>query len=413
MFRWFDCSAQAAFTALWAFATCSALLGQEPVAKRALELHRSALVFDGHNDLPWQIRARGRFDLGRYDISQRLAFGHTDKPRLREGGVKAQFWSVFVPSSYAEEHRALHATLEQIDIVYRMVRRYRNDFELAYRAAEVERIVRSGKIACLIGIEGGHSIEESLAVLRMLYQLGARYMTLTHSRSLKWADSATDEPRCGGLSSFGRAVVLEMNRLGMLVDISHVSADTMRAVLAVTKAPVIASHSSAYAIAPHPRNVPDDVLKLIRDNGGVVLVNFYSNFIQPEAARNSVARTEYRQRLQADGISADQVRKLLRDWDRTHLRPRATLDDLLDHIDHIVRVAGIDHVGLGSDFDGIDRPPIGLEDVSCYPRITAGLLKRGYSPEQIRKILGANLLRTLRAAESVAAQLQSNRPDTA
>jgi len=174
MFRWFDCSAQAAFTALWAFATCSALLGQEPVAKRALELHRSALVFDGHNDLPWQIRARGRFDLGRYDISQRLAFGHTDIPRLREGGVKAQFWSVFVPSSYAEEHRALHATLEQIDIVYRMVRRYRNDFELAYRAAEVERIVRSGKIACLIGIEGGHSIEESLAALKQVADMGLR-----------------------------------------------------------------------------------------------------------------------------------------------------------------------------------------------------------------------------------------------
>jgi len=396
-------------TALSVLGACVAF-AQERLPEQVLKLHRSALVFDGHNDLPWQVRTRAGFDFSRYDISRRLDFGHTDIPRLREGGVDAQFWSVFVPASYADEHRALHATIEQIDIVYRMVRRYPDDFEMAYTANEVERIVRGGKIACLIGVEGGHSIEHSLAALRMLYRLGARYMTLTHSRSLDWADSATDQARCGGLSPFGRAVVREMNRLGMLVDISHVSADTMRAVLAVSKAPVIASHSSAYAVAAHPRNVPDDVLKLIRANGGVVLVNFYSNFIQPEAARNSVARSEYRKRLETAGKSDDELRKLLAEWDRTHPRPRATLDDLLNHIDHIVKVAGIDHVGLGSDFDGIDRPPVGLEDVTCYPRITAGLLRRGYSAEQIRKILGGNLLRVLRAAESVAARMRNQQP---
>ena len=375
--------------ALVTFASGTILCADEDsdLLARAHQILDEAILVDGHNDLPWTVRQKANGSFSRYDIRKRLSFGHTDIPRLRAGRVKAQFWSVFVPVRLAEEGKAVRATLEQIDLVYRMIRRYPDTFELARTAADVRRIAAQGKIASLIGVEGGHSIDNSLGVLRMYYELGARYMTLTHSKNTNWADSCTDEPVHGGLSEFGEKVVREMNRLGMLVDISHVSHDTMRHVLRVTEAPVIASHSSAYAIAPFARNVPDDVLQMIRRNGGVVMVNFYPMFVHPEAAR------------------------ALAQGRRPSLVPETTIEHVLDHIDHIVRVAGVEHVGLGSDFDGIDRVPTGLEDVSTFPRLVVGLLRRGYTEAQIKLILGENVLRVLESAEKVARQLQ-NRPPT-
>ncbi len=363
----------------------AASAGEDQLLERARAILASSILIDGHNDLPWAVRQRADGDFARYEISQRLPFGHTDIPRLRAGGVRGQFWSVYVPVQYGDRGVACRTVLEQIDTVYRMIERYPDTFELARTADDVRRIAKAGKIASLIGAEGGHCIENSLAVLRMLHRLGVRYMTLTHSRNTDWADSCTDEPEHGGLAPFGEAVVLEMNRLGMLVDISHVSHETMRDVLRIARAPVIASHSSAYAIAPHPRNVPDDVLEKLRENGGVVMVNFFSGFVHPEAA------------------------KLLRERQTRDL-PRATLDQVLDHIDHIAKVAGVDHVGIGSDFDGISSTPVGLEDVSKFPNLVAGLLKRGYSEQDVRKILGENVLRVMEQAEQVARRLRASSP---
>jgi membrane dipeptidase len=380
------------------------------VSDRAKAVHESALLIDGHNDLPWIVRSKAELDFAKHDIARALGHDHTDIPRLRAGGVKGQFWSVYVPANLATRGGAARATMEQIDLVYRMVQRYPDVFEMAYTADDIERIAGRGKIASLIGIEGGHAIEHSIGTLRMFYRLGARYMTLTHSDTLDWADSATDAPRHGGLAPFGEQVVREMNRLGMLVDISHVSAETMHDVLAIARAPLIASHSSAFALAPHPRNVPDDVLRKIPQNGGVIMVNFYSGFIDPAAAKAmSAARPRLRQIRKeiaddtAYSKAADELLKELK-------VPRATLKQVLDHIDHIAKVAGIDHVGLGSDFDGIDSAPEGLDDVSYFPQITQGLLDRGYSDDAVRKILGANLLRVMRRTEQVAAELQRERP---
>jgi membrane dipeptidase len=380
------------------------------VSERARAVHKSAILIDGHNDLPWVVRSKAAFSFEKHDLAKRLGHDHTDIPRLREGGVKGQFWSVYVPADLAKKGGAGRATMEQIDIVYRMVERYPDAFEMAYTAGDIERIAKSGKIASLIGIEGGHSIENSLGSLRMFYRLGARYMTLTHSDNLEWADSATDEPKHGGLTPFGEEVVREMNRLGMLVDISHVSADTMRHVLRIAEAPVIASHSSAYAIAPHPRNVPDDVLKLVAKNGGVIMVNFYSGFVDPDAAKLLAENSGVYRELRAKYPDAAEFQKALDEWRKAHKLPRGSLAQVLDHIDHIVKVAGVDHVGIGSDFDGINSAPVGLEDVSTYPRITQGLINRGYSDDTVRKILGGNLLRAMRGAESAAKELQKARP---
>ena len=290
--------------------------GAEPsIGARAAKVHADAIVFDGHNDLPWHLRIHAGSSFDRYDIAGRITAdegveaGHTDIPRLREGGVDAQFWSVYVPADLARKGGAARATMEQIDVVYRMLDRYPETFELALSAAAVRRIVAEGKIASLIGIEGGHSIENSLGALRMFYRLGARYMTLTHNDTLDWADSATDEPRHGGLTPFGEHVVREMNRLGMLVDISHVSVETMRDVLRVSQAPVIASHSSAYAVCPVPRNIPDDVLRRIAANGGVVMVNFYSGFIAPKAAELVVRSYAKRRELRAEYPDAQELEK--------------------------------------------------------------------------------------------------------
>ena len=369
----------------------------------ARELHASTLLIDGHNDLPWEIRkqARGQFD--KLDISKPQKSLQTDIPRLREGGVGAQFWSVWVPGETAKRGEALSTTIEQIELVKAMIAQYPETFQLALTANEIEPIAKQGKIASLIGVEGGYSIEESIPVLRQLYEMGARYMTLTHSDSLAWANSCTDEPRCEGLSEFGEEVVREMNRLGMMVDISHVSPDTMKAVLKITKAPVIFSHSSAKAVADHPRNVPDDVLKLTAENGGVVMVNFFSAFIVPESAERDVKRMAYRRELDKTMTDEGEIEQAMRRWDAENGRGEAgTIHTLVDHIDHIVKVAGVDHVGIGSDYDGVTMLPEQLEDVSTYPYITQALLDRGYSHDDVKKISGGNLLRVMRATEKAA-----------
>ena len=372
----------------------------------ARELHQSAILIDGHNDLPWELRAQGSLSFEKLDISKRQESLQTDIPRLREGGVGAQFWSVYVPASTAYDGTALTATLEQIEMVNAMIARYPETFALALTVNDIERARESGKIASMIGVEGGHSIENSLNVLRQLYKLGARYMTLTHSDTLDWADSATDEFRHGGLTPFGEQVVREMNRLGMMVDLSHVSPDTMTHALRITKAPVIFSHSSARAVADHPRNVPDDVLQLVAKNGGVVMVNFFSGFVVPAAADNyatSFALRRDQEKLLGDKDKADAV---VRRWRRENPMPRGSIHDLVDHIDHIVKLAGIDHVGIGSDYDGVSILPTQLEDVSTYPYITQALIDRGYSHADIIKVLGTNLLRVMKRTEEVAQKLQ-------
>lgn len=370
------------------------------VSEHALRVHQSGLLFDGHNDLPWRLKTDGDVRFERLDIGQRLSTGQTDIPRLRAGGVKAQFWSVYIPS---EQPNPARTVTEQIDLVHRMIERYPNDFELALSADDVERIVKAGKIASLIGIEGGVAIENDLAQLRAFARLGARYMTLTHNTTLDWADAASGEHKHQGLTPFGERVVREMNRVGMLVDISHVSTDTMADALRVSQAPLIASHSSAYALCPSPRNVPDDILRLVTKNGGVVMVNFYSGFIVADAARTV---GEARRELRAKHHDPAEYEKAIEAWMKSYKMPRGTIGDVANHIDHIVKVAGIDHVGIGSDFDGITAWPVGLEDVSCYPRLTEVLLERGYSEADVHKILGGNVLRAFREAGKVAARLQ-------
>lgn len=337
-------------------------------------VHDSGLLFDGHNDLPWQMRKLGKSSFDHLDIAQPQPNLHTDIGRLRRGGLKAQFWSVYVPASTDAEGTALLQTVQQIELVQTMVDRYSDTFEMASTAADVRRIINAGKIASMMGIEGGYSIESNLDNISRFYDMGCRYMTLTHSKSLLWADSATDEPISGGLSEFGIRVIHEMNRVGMLVDLSHVSPDCMKQALKVTKSPVIFSHSSALAINDHPRNVPDDVLKMMAANGGVVMVNFFSKYVVP---------TETLQQKDSSPGS---------------------IHDVVDHIEHIIKVAGVDHVGLGSDFDGVPRLPTQLEDVSMYPLITQELLNRGHSVTDIRKVLGDNVLRVLEQAEKIAVQ---------
>ncbi len=371
----------------------------------ARQLHSRSLVIDGHNDMPWEIRTSGSSSFNKLDISQPQPKLQTDIPRLRKGGVGAQFWSVWVPVEAGYRGEALSTTLEQIELVKQMVARYPDTFGLAFTADDVDRIHGEGKIASLIGVEGGHCIEESLAVLEKLYNLGARYMTLTHTDTLSWADSGTDEARNGGLTPFGEEVVRKMNELGMLVDLSHVSAETMNDALDVATAPVIFSHSSALAVADHPRNVPDDVLKRIREKDGVVMVNFFSGYIVPEAVNTVAEGMALEKKLrQVDKLGDDEVDREMRRWKAKNPYPRGTIHDLLDHIDHIAKVAGVEHVGLGSDYDGVSVLPTQLDDVSSYPYITQGLLDRGYSEEQIQGILGGNVMRVFRAAEAIAAK---------
>ncbi|HEV8060503.1 MAG TPA: dipeptidase [Gemmataceae bacterium] len=377
------------------------------VTDEARAIHKAAIVIDGHNDLPWQFRTKKDLGFQKVDITRVQPKLHTDIPRLRAGGVGAQFWAAYVPATTAHDHSAVKMTLEQIDVIHRMVQAHPNEFEFARTVDDIERIHKGGKIASLIGVEGGHSIDNSLGVLRTYYMLGVRYMTLTHSETLDWADSATDEAQHHGLTEFGEQVVREMNRLGMLVDISHVSADTMRHALRVTRSPLIASHSSAFALANHPRNVPDDVLKLVAKNGGVVMVNFYPGFIVPEGARATREMFQAARALKEKYPKEEEFQLALQAWEKEH--PIANVGDVytvVDHIEHIIKTAGIDHVGLGSDYDGINAVPRQLEDVSCYPKITQVLLDRGYNREQIIKILGGNLLRVFRQVEAEAAREQ-------
>ncbi len=380
-------------------------------------------LIDGHNDLPWEIRQRYKSNFGAFDLKNNLSqtFGPkgelplmTDIPRLRAGRVGAQFWSVWVPVEL-KGFEAVQTTLEQIDIVKRMTARYSGDLEMAYTAADVRRIHHSGKIASLIGIEGGHQINNSLAVLRQMYDAGARYMTLTHSSNTLWADSATDNPAVHGLTPFGVEVVREMNRIGMLVDLSHVSPDTMKAALAAAVAPVIYSHSSARALVDHPRNVPDDVLRLVAANGGVVMVNFFPAYISDAWDRWDADHTAEQARYSAPpfgGLYIGQPARAaaaLASWEKAHPKPPATLAHVADHIEHIRAVAGIDHVGLGSDFDGIPEGPTGLEAVDKYPALLEELMRRGWTDAEIAKLAGGNLLRVMAAAEAVAAKLRATR----
>ncbi|HUE70473.1 MAG TPA: dipeptidase [Pirellulaceae bacterium] len=368
----------------------------------AKKVHFASFVFDGHNDLPWEMRTRHDSSFDKTDIAIPQPSVHTDIPRLKQGNVGAQFWSVYVPSETGKRGVALQQTLEQIDLVYAMIKRYPETFELARTVADIERIRAGGKIASLIGVEGGHSIEDSIASLRKLRELGAAYMTLTHSDTLAWADSATDAGKHGGLSPFGEEVVREMNRLGMLVDLSHVSDETMKDAIAISKAPVIYSHSSARAIADHPRNVPDDVLKLVKQNGGIVMVNFYSGFVVPEGAQRMRQMFDVMRELRQKYKTEAEVTRERRRWEERNPYPAGTIHDVVDHIDHIVKTIGIDHVGLGSDYDGITKVPAQLEDVSTYPLITQELLNRGYKPEDIHKIMSGSILRVMKKAEEVA-----------
>lgn len=372
------------------------------MTQEGLELHRSLLVIDGHNDLPWQIRTKAASSFDTMDIRQRQESVQTDIPRLRQGGVGAQFWVVYVPAETEKEGGAAKMALEQFDLIDRMIARYSDVFEMARTTADVERVHKSGKIAALIGVEGGHMIENSLDNLSLFYRRGARYMGLTHSETTDWADSATDEPRHGGLSEFGERVVREMNRLGMLVDLAHVSADTMRDALRVSKAPVIVSHACAYTIAAHPRNVPDDVLHMIAANDGVVMVTFFPGYAHPEGARAMAGYFEQERVLKAKHPDPEEFKKAWQAYRKANPIPDGDVRMVVDHIDYIVRVAGVDHVGLGSDYDGVRGMPFQLEDVSGYPRITQELLNRGYSTPDIRKIMGENSLRVLRRAEEVA-----------
>lgn len=376
---------------------------------RARALLKQSPLIDGHNDYPWALREKAQRNLDNLDISKPQPSIMTDIARLRAGGVGGQFWSVYVPVELAGQ-AAVTATLEEIDIVHQMTRRYPETFELAVTADDVERIFKKGKIASLIGMEGGHSIDNSLGALRMFHRLGAGYMTLTHSKNTAWADSATDQPKSGGLSPFGEEVVREMNWLGMLVDLSHVSPDTMDDAIRVSQAPVIFSHSSARAVNDVPRNVPDSILRLLPTNDGVVMITFVPGFLSPKVAAWNRLQTAERARLtQLFPNDAAAVTSGVDAWTKANPAPRAVLTEAADHIDHIRKVAGIDHVGLGGDFDGIDSVVQGLEDVSTYPALTAELLRRGYKDDEIRKIIGGNVLRVMRKAEHVSKKLQAER----
>jgi membrane dipeptidase len=377
-------------------------------AEAVRELLREFPVVDGHNDLPWALRKAAGYDLDKLDIAgHQGAHLHTDIPRLREGGVGAQYWSVYVP---AEQPEPVAATLEQIDCVRRMLARYPADLAPALTAADMETARGEGRIASLMGAEGGHSIANSLGTLRGLYALGVRYMTLTHNSNVDWADSATDEPRAGGLTAFGREVVREMNRLGMLVDLSHVAPATMRDALDTSEAPVVFSHSSARAVCDHPRNIPDDVLERLPANGGVAMVTFVPKFVLQAAVDWTAAADE---NLRAHGLhhldTSPEAMKLHRAFEERHPRPVATVSTVADHLDHMREVAGVDHLGIGGDYDGTAFTPDGLGDVSGYPNLLAELLDRGWSRADLAKLTWQNAVRVLGAAEDVARGLQATR----
>jgi len=400
--------------------TCAALLllslpaslaAQDPaLLRRAERLLEQTILIDGHNDLPWEIRTSRAAprDVEAYDLRAR-APGHTDLARLAAGRVGAQFWSIYIPGEIRDSGYA-RVQLEQFDIARRMVARYPERLALALTADDIVRARRRGRIASLLGMEGGHAIENSLGALRAYYDLGARYMTLTHNVTLDWADAAQDTLKHGGLTPFGREVVREMNRLGMLVDLSHVSPGVMSHVLDIAEAPVIFSHSSAYALTPHKRNVPDSILARLGRNGGVVMVTFVPSFVSEATRLAEVTDDSAAAALRAEVSDTAERRRRLREFRAAHPVPNATIADVADHIEHVRRVAGVDHVGIGSDFDGIEYGPTGLEDVSKFPALFAELMRRGWSDADLKKLAGENVLRALRGAEATAARLRRARP---
>ena len=379
-------------------------------AARAL-LDRYPLI-DGHNDLAWALREAGCMDPAKADLAAPVEFTHTDLPRLAAGGVGAQFWSVYVPAELQGE-AAVTATLEQIDLVRQLVARYPDALELALTADDVRRITAAGRLASLMGAEGGHSIASSLGALRSLYQLGVRYMTLTHNLNLPWADSATDTAAVGGLTEFGREVVREMQRLGMLVDLSHVAPATMSDALDVAEAPVIFSHSSARAVCDHPRNVPDGILARLSGNGGVCMITFVPSFVSQACRDWQLELADEMRRRGLDDRDISARKQLRKDWLIDHPQPTAKLEDVVAHAEHVREVAGIDHIGIGGDYDGVDRLPEGLEDVSCYPALIAALLDRGWSEEDCGKLAHGNLVRVLGDAEAAAQVIRAKRPASA
>lgn len=388
----------------------------DPALKARIDkvLAKTPLI-DGHNDVPWGIRQRvgvhpDRIDLGKDTSGLKEADGpgmHTDIARLKTGRLGAQFWSVYIPSSF-DGPIAVEMTLEQIDIAKSLAQRYPATFEMAYTADDIVRIHKAGRIASLVGIEGGHQIHDSLAVLRQMYAAGARYMTLTHSANTRWADSATAAPKFGGLSPFGRAVVGEMNRLGMLIDLSHVSEETMKDALEATQAPVIFSHSSARGLADHPRNVPDAVLSRVKANRGVVMVTFVPQFLSFPRAEWAAGRTGEQARVGALYVGQpERAKAALEAWEKAHPQPPVTLALVADHIEHVAKVCGMDCVGIGGDFDGIPETPAGLDGVDKYPDLFAELARRGWSDADLAKLAGGNVLRAMREAEATAKKLQA------
>ena len=405
-------------------ATALAAGSGDSAAARLERVLAATPLIDGHNDLPWELRMRTKGKLHSIDLKSDTSrvpppAGEvalmTDIPRLRAGHVGGQFWSVWIPAT-TTGFEAVQVTMEQIDLVKRLAALYPGDLEMAYSAADVRRIHRAHRVASLIGIEGGHQINNSLAVLRQMYDLGARYMTLTHALNNDWADSATDSPKYHGLTPFGVDVIHEMNRIGMLIDLSHVSAETMKMALQESAAPVIYSHSSARALVDHPRNVPDDVLRLVGAKGGVVMVNFASGYDSEEVRHWDADRAGEKARGNTppfDGLyigQPERAKAALDAWVAGHPEPRATLAQVADHAEHIRAIAGIDHVGLGSDFDGISNTPIGLESVDKFPALLAELMRRGWTDTDIAKIAGENVLRVMAEAEKLSARLRAERP---
>ena len=381
---------------------------------RAKALHRAIPMIDTHNDLPEMLRERANNDLSKMNPEQRLETLDTDLPRMKQGLVGGQFWAAYVPASFVDKGGATYA-LEQIDVIRRMTAQSPS-LGWATTATDIARVHAAGKIASLIGIEGGYAIENSLANLRMFYELGVRYMTLTHGGNTAWADAATEAPAHGGLTKFGEEVVREMNRLGMMVDISHVSDGTMSDALRVSEAPVIFSHSSARALAKHARNVPDSILAQIPKNGGIVMVNIFPGFVNPIAAEQAAGildrERDYKAKYPDDPKRASTEFLAWLTTTMNEMEP-GTLSEVADHVDHIVKVAGIDYVGYGADFGSLTNHPKGLEDVSRYPYLTAELLRRGYTDEQVKKIIGGNFLRVMRQVERVSARLKRQRPPSA
>jgi membrane dipeptidase len=403
-----------AATLLVSAVTGSALDAQTPSAADMAKARRvlsTTPLIDGHNDLPWAIReaTAAPHDVEAYDLRKKTV-GHTDLARLKAGMVGGQFWSIYIPGEIKDSGYA-RVQLEQIDIARRVIAKYPERFQWALTSDAVRASFKAGKIGSLLGLEGGHAIENSLGALRVYYELGARYMTLTHNVTLDWADAALDSAKHGGLTNFGKEVVHEMNRMGMLVDLSHVSPGTMSDALDATEAPVIFSHSGSRALVDHPRNVPDSILARLPKNGGVVMVPFVTSFISKEVKewgdRQAAAQADARRRFPNDTAG---VRRAVDDWNRANPQPKATLSQVADVIEHVRKVAGVDHVGIGSDFDGITDLVVGLEDVSKFPFLFAELSRRGWSEADLRKLAGENVLRALKQAEVVSARLKKERP---